>query len=449
MTKPTVVVVGLGPAGLDLITPQTQSAIDATPVRVLRTVHHPAAGAVPNASSCDDLYESADVFDEVYRGVADRLVGLATEHGRVLYAVPGSPRVLERSVEYLLNDRRVHVDLVPAMSFLDLAWARLGVDPVEAGVRLVDGHTFASSAAGESGPVLVAHCHNKRVLSDIKLAVDDPGDTPVTVVQRLGCDDEAIFTVTWAELDREVEPDHLTSLYIPRLSAPVAAELMRFQELVETLRRECPWDRDQTHLSLRRHLIEEAYEVIDAIDGFDPESGVGADHLEEELGDLLFQVFLHSILAAEEGWFDLADVARTVHDKLHSRHPHVFGDAEVQGIDDLVVSWEEAKLAEKGRSSVLDGVPASLPALALADKTIKKAGAIAFEVGDDMVRHLSDRLAAVAADPNDASVGAALMSLVALSRSTGIDPEMALRAEVACVAAAVRAHEHDDREAQR
>ena len=441
MTRPRVIVVGLGPAGPDLLTAQTHAVIEATPVRVLRTVRHPAAVAVPGASSCDDLYESADVFDEVYRGMVDRLVALAPEHGRVLYAVPGSPRVLERSVDYLLGDDRVEVEVVPAMSFLDLAWARLGIDPIEAGVRLVDGHTFAMSAAGERGPLLVAHCHNKRVLSDIKLAVDEPGDLPVTVIQRLGCDDEAIFTVDWAELDREVEADHLTSLYIPQLRTPVAAELMRFQELVETLRRECPWDREQTHLSLRRHLIEEAYEVIDAIDGFDPESGAGAEHLEEELGDLLFQVFLHSILAAEEGWFDLADVARTVHDKLHTRHPHVFGDVEVASVDDLVVTWEAQKLTEKGRSSVLDGVPAALPALSLADKTIKKASAIGFDVGDDIVRELADRLAAVAAEPSDTSVGAALMSLVALSRSAGLDPEMALRAEVARTATQVRAHE--------
>ena len=212
----------------------------------------------------------------------------------MIYAVPGSPRVLERSVEQLMADDRVAVELVPAMSFLDLTWARLGIDPVEAGVRLVDGHVFATAAAGERGPLLVAHCHNQRVLSDIKLAVDEPGDTPVTVLRGLGTDDETITTVAWADLDRSVAADHLTSLYIPELAAPVAVELVRFDQLVQTLRRECPWDRSQTHASLRRHLIEEAYEVVDAIDGFDPETGEGAEHLEEELGDLLFQVFLHA-----------------------------------------------------------------------------------------------------------------------------------------------------------
>lgn len=441
MSRPRVVVVGLGPAGPELITPQATQALADAPVRLLRTVHHPAAIAVPDASSCDDLYEAADVFDEVYQRVTDRVTALAVEHGSVAYAVPGSPLVLEQSVEYLLAAADVDVELVPALSFLDLAWVRLGVDPVESGVRLVDGHTFATSAAGERGPMLVAQCHNTRVLSDIKLSVEEPGDTPVTVIQRLGCPDETMREIAWADLDRDITPDHLTSLWIPELSSPVATELVRFQELVTTLRRECPWDREQTHASLRRHLIEEAYEVLDAIDGFDPDDGEGADDLEEELGDLLFQVFLHSAMAAEAGWFDLADVARTVHDKLYARHPHVFGDVEVSGTDELVVNWEAQKVVEKGRASVLDGIATALPALSLAEKTLKKAGAIGLDQAEAERAALADRLAAVAASPDETSVGAALLALVAQARGAGVDPEMALRAEVATAQERIRSFE--------
>lgn len=441
MTRPRVVVVGLGPAGPELITRQASEAIDRVGTRVLRTTRHPAAAAVVGASSCDDLYEAATVFDEVYRAIAERVVGAAVAAGEALYAVPGSPGVLERSVAYLLDDPRVDVELVPAMSFLELAWQRLGIDPVEAGVRLVDGHRFAVDAAGQRGPLLVAHCHNQRVLSDIKLSCEEPAGTPVVVLQRLGLPDERVVEVAWADLDREVAADHLTSIYIPQLAAPVAAELVRFQELVQTLRRECPWDRQQTHLSLRRHLIEEAYEVLDAIDGFEPASGKGADHLEEELGDLLFQVFLHSVMASELGWFDLADVARTVHDKLYDRHPHVFGDVEVTGTDELVVSWEARKVEEKGRGSVLDGVPTALPALSLAEKTLKKASAIGAPTGDQVAASLVPRLSAVADDPNDDTVGAALLALVGHARDAGVDPEMALRAAVAEASVTVRAYE--------
>jgi tetrapyrrole methylase family protein/MazG family protein len=158
-----------------------------------------------------------------------------------------------------------------------------------------------------------------------------------------------VRTVSWADLDRDVEPDHLTSLYVPVLAAPVGAELVRFGELVQLLRRECPWDREQTHQSLVRHVLEEAQEVADAIDalGDDPEATEAAaiDHLEEELGDLLLQVYLHATLAAEQGWFTLADVARGIHEKLVERHPHVFGDEVAETIDDVRAIWYRVKAA--------------------------------------------------------------------------------------------------------
>ncbi len=188
-----------------------------------------------------------------------------------------------------------------------------------------------------------------------------------------------------------VEPDHLTSLWVPRLAAPVAAELVALDELVRTLRQRCPWDRRQTHASLGRHLLEESYEVLEAIDGL---AAVDADlarappgprwtgreaavaDLEEELGDLLFQVYFHATLAAEEGRFTLADVARGIHDKLVSRHPHVFGDVTAETADDVAANWEAIKKVEKGRSSVTEGIPAALPSLALAAKLQRKAAAI-------------------------------------------------------------------------
>ena len=221
-----------------------------------------------------------------------------------------------------MADDRVEVEVLPALSYLDLAWARLAVDPVALGARLVDGRRFATEAAGERGPLLVGQCDQPHVLSDIKLALDDGPE--VVVLQRLGLPDESVQRVAWDDLDRAVEPDHLTSLWIPTLAAPVAGEVARFHELVRTLRAECPWDREQTHASLTRHLLEETYEVLEAIDHVDEEAGTGFEALEEELGDLLFQVVFHSVLAAEEGQFTLADVARGIHDKLYARHPHVF-----------------------------------------------------------------------------------------------------------------------------
>jgi tetrapyrrole methylase family protein/MazG family protein len=410
---PRVVVIGLGPAGPDLLTAGTLARIEAVAHRYLRTQRHPAAAAVGNATTFDDLYETASSFDEVYAAIVEALVAAAGEHGEVLYAVPGSPVVAERAVELLLADDRVEVEVLPALSYLDLAWARLGVDPVALGARLVDGRRFATEAAGERGPLLVGQCDQPHVLSDIKLALDDGPE--VVVLQRLGLPDESVQRVAWDDLDRAVEPDHLTSLWIPVLAEPVAGEVARFHELVRTLRAECPWDREQTHASLTRHLLEETYEVLEALDQVDEEAGTGFEALEEELGDLLFQVVFHSVLAAEEGQFTLADVARGIHDKLYARHPHVFDPQP--GVHDttayLTAEWERRKVEEKGRDSVMDGIPAALPALAYAAKVQKKAES----QGVPWRTLLAD----------DDDLAARLLELVDEARTTGADPETELR----------------------
>src|ERR1700691_4995042 len=155
-------------------------------------------------------------------------------------------------------------------------------------------------------------------------------------------------------------------------------ERARLANLVETLRARCPWDSVQTHGSLMPHLLEESYEVLDALRELDVAGGgeaatAPAAHLQEELGDLLFQIVFHARLAEESGRFTLADVARGVHDKLVHRHPHVFGDVAAATADEVRASWEEIKREEKGRSSVTEGIPADLPALLLSTKLQRKA----------------------------------------------------------------------------
>jgi tetrapyrrole methylase family protein/MazG family protein len=426
-----VTVVGLGPAGPDLITAGTLEAIARIPWRFLRTARHPAASAVPDARTFDHIYESADTLEVVYDQIVAELVAAAAEHGGVLYAVPGSPLVAERTVELVLADERVVADVRPGLSFADLVWARLGVDPVAAGVRLVDGHRFEVEAAGERGPLLVAQCDSRPVLSAVKLAVDEEPPPHALVLQRLGLPDEAITEVAWADLDRAVEPDHLTSLWIPELAAPIAGEVARFAALVRTLRERCPWDREQTHASLTRHLLEETYEVLEAIEAV---GGAGSAeafaHLEEELGDLLFQVVFHATLAAEEGQFTLADVARGIHDKLVGRHPHVFGDVRADSAQAVMTNWERIKRAEKGRESVMDGIPASLPSLLYAHSVQRKAASLGIDVDTP--------------EPPPADIGDALFALVAAARRTGVDPETALRTAAARFRDEVRAHEVSD-----
>ncbi len=428
--------VGLGPSAPELVTSGALAAIERVPARYLRTSRHPSASLVPDATTFDSVYDSADTFEDVYRKITDALVDAATEHGEVLYAVPGSPLVLERSVAHLLADRRVDVSVVPSLSFLDLAWAALGVDPLDAGVRFVDGHRFATEAAGERGPLLVAHCHNRRVLSDIKLAVEDEPTDPVTVLQRLGLPDETVFEVPWADLDRSFEPDHLTCLWIPSLAAPVGAELVRFVEIVRELRERCPWDRQQTHASLARHAVEEAYELVEAIGAGDD------DELAGELGDVLLQVVLHAAIATQEGRFTIADVAARISEKMVRRHPHVFGDASVASATDVAVNWAAIKAAERDAAgapqatSVVDGIDGSLPALAYADALFRRAAKVGFDWPDvesqwpKVEEELAEfREAIESGDPARITdeYGDVLAVLVNLAHFVHVDPEVALR----------------------
>lgn len=175
----------------------------------------------------------------------------------------------------------------------------------------------------------------------------------------------------------------------------------------------CAWDREQTHASLVRYLVEETHELIDAI-----ESG-GDEELIEELGDVLYQVVFHSDIAAEEGRFTLEDVARHMREKMVGRHPHVFGDAVADTAEAVTARWDDLKKAEKpGRESILDGVPKGMPALALADKLIGKAQKIGVVVDPARTPDRED------------SLGDELLAIVASARSQGLDPERALRGAI-------------------
>jgi tetrapyrrole methylase family protein/MazG family protein len=392
----------------------------------LRTARHPAADSFEDTASFDDLYESHDSFDEVYSAIVERLVEEATAHGSVVYAVPGSPTVAERTVELLRADTRIELDVRPALAFTDLCWAALGIDPMAEAVTIVDAHRISIDAAGRLGPMLVTQVHSREMLDDLILALDDVAPPTATILQGLGTDDEVVQVVSWAELPRTVKPDHLTSLWIPKLAEPVASAFARFDELVRRLRSECPWDAEQTHESLRVHLLEETYEVLEAIDAVNTDPDSGYLELEEELGDLLFQVFFHSRLAAENGRFTVADVAKGVTDKLVRRHPHVFGDADP---DATVANWELSKQEEKQRESVLDGVPVALPALLQALKIQKRAAATGF-TGPDLGWALADvagELAEVTEDPSEHEVGDLLYAAVQVARMVDVDPESALR----------------------
>jgi MazG family protein len=283
-----------------------------------------------------------------------------------------------------------------------------------------------------------------------------PEEIEVTVLHHLGLDDQLVTTLEASELVTFERADHLTSLWVDGLRD--AGESMNdLIDFMQRLRAECPWDQEQTHASLTRHLLEEAYEAIDALEVFERESARGEasdnaiDHVEEELGDLLFQIVFHAELGDEEGNFNFATIADGVRDKLIGRHPHVFGDVTVSGADEVASRWEDLKRVEKGRASVTDGIAWQLPALTLYTKLLRKAALI--DVGLDSGEAARERaVAALASLPlNDESVGDAastsdvaaawgdaLSALVTAARFAGVDLEGVLRERAAALRDEIR-----------
>lgn len=454
---PRVVVVGLGPAGADLLLPAARRALEAAEVRFVRTARHPAVDDLAAQGvalrALDHHYEASSDLDVTYGAIVDEVMEAARAGASVAYAVPGNPGVAERTVAMLVERLRAEdaeLDVVPGLSFADLAWSRLGIDPMVGTARLVDARTLTREAVLLGGHLLIAQPDSPAVLSDVKLALLEAvaPEAPVTLLHHLGLADEDIRILPLEELDRTTLPDHLTSLHVDLGPGP-GTEFARFVALVERLRAPggCPWDAEQTHHSLTRHLVEEAYEVIEAIEALPPEAPHGPvaperyDRVRDELGDLAAQVVFHATLAREAGAFTTAEVLSGITEKLVRRHPHVFGDPSGRwsagDAGEVIRNWEQIKAEEKGGSagdpaSFMAEVPAGLPALLYAHKLLRQAasaglppmsaaeaaaaiaaaaGRIPDLEGEDAVRQIGDVLAAVCL----------------LARDRGFDAETALR----------------------
>ena len=443
-------VVGLGPAGAEFLHAGALNRLKDARHAVLRTRRHPAAEAFGDLESFDELYEHGENFDEVYAAIVESVVERAVRFGEVVYAVPGSPLVAEKTVELLRARDDIALEILPALSFMDLAWTALGIDPLETNVRLIDATALDHRLRGP-GPLLLTQCHSSFVLADIKLSLDTDllDEVPSAIVlHHLGLADERVEEIEWDDLDKIEGVDHLTSVYVPSLRT-VGSAAEDLVDLMSRLRAECPWDQRQTHASLTRHLLEEAYEALDALEGLVAalEADEGLDeayaHAAEELGDVVFQVVFHAHLAAEEGRFDLTQVLDGVRTKLISRHPHVFGDVVASTPDQVAANWEDLKRVEKGRNSVTEGIPDALPALARYAKLRRKANALGLEEPavlssldklDEEVARLRtleqlrhDDADGSATGPEADAIAAVLAMTTEVARLLGVDPEMALR----------------------
>src|SRR6266480_358023 len=408
----SITIVGLGPGQWSDLTLQahtvlTEAAADDKTV-YFRTLIHPTVeplkAEIPDLriESFDHLYDESSNWDMLYQQIAEEICILA-EQQPVIYAVPGHPLIGEASVQRVLalaRARGLSTNIVAGLSFLEPVCTALELDPLETGTQIVDATTLAALTTDEIAgkiiptlPLLVAQVYNRRIASAVKLALSElyPDEWRVKLVTAAltstgNTEDqhEAVNVMPLYELDRNSLANHLSTLYVPPLDELTALRLPETLRYVTMrLRREpdgCPWDREQTHQSLIRYVIEETYEVVEALEENDMEG------LSEELGDLLLQVYLHSEIARQHEEFTLGDVYQHVNAKLIRRHPHVFGQAQVDNAGQVVQNWEIIKRQERAAAgkdvkteSVLDGVPLASPALVMAQEYQKRAARLDFD----------------------------------------------------------------------
>jgi len=447
----TIWVVGLGPGDERLLPPANFSLLQKIRPVFLRTARHPLVPWLEAQgiafASFDVYYEEQPTFEAVYRAIVDTLLEEARCRGEVAYAVPGHPLVAEETVRLILERSRqgeVRVNLLPAMSCLDAVFAALEVDPAGGLAVLEAGRLEQADVRPELG-LVVLQVYNRLVASQVKLALLPVyGDEwPVCLVRAAGVPkEEKVCSLPLHEIDRQPWLDHLTTLYVPPQHAAHGlgppGSFSTLEAVMARLRgpEGCPWDRAQTHASLRRYLLEECYEVLEALDEQDP------DRLREELGDLLLQIVFHARIAQEAGHFDLREVVAGLVEKLYRRHPHVFGKGRADTAEEVQENWQKIKEAEKGGRprSLLDGVPLELPALARAQKIQERAAAVGFDWPEvsgvwAKVREEEQEVAAAVATGEkrqvEAELGDLLFAVVNLARFLGVDAESALRTSTA------------------
>ncbi len=436
----TITIVGLGPGDPELLTRRAWRILGESKEVYLRTARHPGIEALPPTTyhNFDDWYDRAEDFDSLYREIAGEIVKLGERPQGVVYAVPGHPLVGEMTVSLIValaKERAIPVTIVDGLSFVEPTLAALELDGLD-GLQLQDAVDVARMHHPQLDPdvpAILAQVYSRAVASDVKLTLSNqyPDDHPVILVHGAGTADEELEHLALYEMDHSQKIGHLTSLYVPPLAQPGSFE--RFQETIAHLRAPegCPWDRKQTHQSLREYLLEEAYEVLEALDGDDP------DKLREELGDLLLQIVLHSQIAVEEAEFHMADVIGRVNAKMIERHPHVWGNVQVSSAEEVVNNWDQIKRQARDDNgstrSILEGVPKALPALAQAQAYQSRAARVGFDWAkvQDVIAKLQEEIVELQTagtdDERRKELGDVLFSVVNVARWYEVDPEVALR----------------------
>lgn len=348
----TITVIGLGAGDLEQLSVGTYRKIKESSLMMARTEQHPVIQELKEEGirmeSFDTLYEQNDAFENVYEQIVEALLQRSQKE-QVTYVVPGHPLVAEQTVQLLIEKESaglVKLNIVGGNSFLDPIFAALRIDPIE-GFQLLDGTDFSRDSVQITQHILIGQVYDAFIASEVKLSLMEkyPYDHLVTIVTAAGSSGEKLTTVPLYELDRETEVNNLTTVYVPPIKSQDdrLKDWTTFREIITKLRSPegCPWDREQTHRTLKKYIIEETHELVEAIEREDDEGII------EELGDVLLQVFLHAQIGEEDGYFSMEDILQSIGQKMIRRHPHVFGDVEVEGSEDVVQNWQAIKESER------------------------------------------------------------------------------------------------------
>lgn len=440
-----IVIIGLGAGDLDQLPYGIYKKLKQASSCFVRTMEHPVINELMNEgvsfNSFDDVYEKHDTFEKVYEEIAETLLKQASVEA-VLYAVPGHPMVAEKTVQILIEKGPkcgIPVKVEGGQSFLDALFLAVKMDPIE-GFQLLDGTALVKDDLHVGQHMIIGQVYDQFIASDVKLTLMEklPDDHDIYLVTAAGSKTESVKKLPLYELDREMELSNLTSVYVPPVKEidKQYREFSTFRQIIARLRgpNGCPWDIKQTHESLKQYLIEETYELIDAIDK--------QDEIIAELGDVLLQVLLHAQIGEDEGMFTIEDVIEGISSKMVRRHPHVFGDIEVNGEEDVLTNWQKIKELEKGKTgatnkSLLDDVGKSIPNLIRAHEYQKRAAKVGFDWNEvsEAWKKVKEEIIEVEAEMDQGDetaikmeLGDLFFALVNVTRFYGIQAEEAVHA---------------------
>lgn len=440
-------IVGLGPGDADCVTPRALNVLKGCAHVILRTYQIKCAQWLSEQikyDTLDDLYETSADFDALCDAISARVIS-AAQQSDVAYVVSD---VSEATVGAVMSSVRdmgksaPRVEIVPGVPACGAATAGLSGE-----FQIADAADWESVHINPRLPLIIREIDTRLLASEIKLRLMDryPADACVTFFASSVSGPQHSYEISLEQLDRQAKYDHTVCARIEALTLDELSERVMssdgdthfdFEHLVEIVRKlrapdGCPWDREQTHESLRRSLLEECYEVLECIDAKD------WDHLYDELGDVLLHVVMHAQIADEYGEFTIDDVTHAICQKMIFRHSHIFGSDKAADSREVLKLWEERKKKEKGiktTGEAMDGVSRSLPALLRADKVQNKARQVGFDWDDPQaalakVREEADEVETALKDGTNVEeeLGDMLFACVNVARLSGFDSEQALR----------------------